>query len=60
MSVQQEKLLMFFIRDLYKSSRGKISKQTAIKAMQFVAEDEALQGKVGASDWKAVVSHTKT
>ena len=54
MGDKAQELLMMFIRDGYSPS-GKVSKQTAIKMMNFVSEYPELQSLVNNSDNKGIV-----
>ena len=54
MEDKAQELLMMFIRDSYSPS-GKVSKQTAIKMMNFVSEYPELQILVNNGDNKGIV-----
>ena len=57
MSEEIEKLLMMFVKDSYKSPTGKVSKQTAIALMKYIAGDYKLEKLVNAGDYKAILKH---
>jgi hypothetical protein len=57
MSEEAEKLLMMFIRDVYKNTSGKISKKSALATMRYVNGDIELQRIVNNSDYPAVLKY---
>ncbi len=56
MSEDAYKLLMMFINDSYSSS-GKISKNTAVALMSYVASEPVLQKLVNNGDSKAILEY---
>jgi hypothetical protein len=57
MEDEAQKLLMMFIRDLYKNQSGKPSRGTALKLMTFVRNNPELSQLIGNSDWNGVLNH---
>ena len=53
----ENKLLMMFIKDTYKSASGKPSKKTAIALMKFVASEPELQALVNNGDYDGVLNY---
>lgn len=57
MSVTSDQLLMSFIKDGYTTQKG-MTKKTALKMMNYVAENEEMQRLVNIGDWKSVANLT--
>ena len=55
--MNNQELLMMFIKDLYKSQTGKISKTTARAAMKYVSKDKKLNEIICQGDYKSLLKH---
>ena len=59
MNQEAEKLLMMFIKDIYKNKNGNPSKKTALSAMTYVSHNPELSRYVNDSDWIKVVNYSQ-